>query len=472
MNVITLRCFRGLCTKLLCFAVGCWLGLYAPLVSAAAVTPTYKAEPCCRLCPRASDPTAYFSRFMTDHRFTIQGKDDWLFRTEVELNTRFDLDEAVFKSLSRMVKALTARGTQVVLVLLPQRGLIEADKLLPRDRARYDFDLALANYRQALQRFRNAGFIVPDYGLLAEQPDGTEYFFHRDGHWTPDGARRTSKLIADTVKQLPIYAKLRKTAFNTRELGLNRHPGILSIVASQICGGNFPAEVVKGYTTERAVNDPFADQPIPEVALVGTSFSATPTYHFSGFLQRDLQAEVFNASISGGNYGGALTRYLPSEAFQDSSPKVLIWEFAQHQISAANTVQLRQLIPLVDNGCAKKKPLLENDIKFVTDQDLTDVLFNGGGTLLTTKSRESMIDLQFADPSVDEILAEAWYLDGKHELLKVRINDYTRANGRFVVELNREPDFAEQPLIDFRVQIITPLSKPTSVSAKLCHHES
>jgi hypothetical protein len=50
------------------------------------------------------------------------------------------------------------------------------------------------------------------------------------------------------------------------------------------------------------------------------------------------------------------------------------------------------------------------------------------------------------------------------------MNDFTRANGRFVIELNREPDFAQQPLIMFRVQIVTPLPEPTTVSAKLCRH--
>jgi hypothetical protein len=53
-------------------------------------------------------------------------------------------------------------------------------------------------------------------------------------------------------------------------------------------------------------------------------------------------------------------------------------------------------------------------------------------------------------------------------MVRLRMNDYTRANGRFALELNRTPDFASQPLIDFRVQIVTHLTAPTSVSARLC----
>jgi alginate biosynthesis protein AlgX len=444
--------------------------LCSPTAHADVSAPAYRAETCCTLCPRAADPDVYVTRFMRDHRLTIQGTDDWLFRTEVDLATEFPMDEAVLADLARMVKAFHARGTQVLLLDLPQRGLLTADKLLPAERARYDLRTALANYRQALRRFRDVGFIVPDYGLLLEQPDGTEYFFHRDGHWTPDGARRTAALIADTVKQLEFYPGLRKKAFTTKPVGQQRHPGVLSIIASQICGGNYPSEVVSGYSTSPADVYPFGDEPIPQITLVGSSFSANPAYHFVGFLQQVLQADVLNTALAGGGYDGAMTQYLPAEAFQKNPPKLLSWEFSHPQIAAANHTQLRRLVPLIGDGCADKETLLTNAVQLSSGDDLTEVLFNGGGHIMPAKSRELLVDLQFADPAVSEILGEAWYLDGKHELLRIRMNDYTRANGRFVLELNREPDYSEQPLIDFRVQIVTPLAKPTTVAATLCRN--
>ena len=430
--------------------------------------PTYKAAPCCSLCPRAADPEAYVTRFMATNRLTIQGRDDWLFRTEVDLDTQFTLGEGTYAALGRFVKALNARGVQVVLLDLPRRGLLASDQLLPADRARYDARTALANYRRALQRFRDVGFIVPDYGKLIEKTDGTEYYFRRDGHWTPDGARRTADLIAETVKALPLYATLRKKTFTTKRQGLTRHPGVLAIVASQICGGNYPAEVVHGYVTSPEESDLFGEDPLPEITLVGTSFSATSTYHFAGFLQQALQTDVLNAALTGGNFDGALAQYLPTDAFQESPPKLMIWEFAHPQIAAVNPAQFRRLRPLVDNGCVGKDPLLQNEVKIGSDDGLTEVLFNGGGRILSVPSRELIVDLQFEDPAVSEIIAESWYLDGRHEALRVHLNDYTRANGRFAIELDHAPELAEQPLIDLRVQIVTRLAAPTSVKASLC----
>jgi alginate biosynthesis protein AlgX len=442
--------------------------LCSSTADAQAVAPVYRADSCCSLCPLAADPAYYVTRFMTSNRLVIEGTGDWLFRTETDLATDFTVNEAVYADLARMVEALNARGTQVLLVDLPRRGLLAADELLPADRERYDRTAALVNYRRALQRFRDAGFIVPDYGLLAERPDASDYFFHRDGHWTPEGARRSAELIADTVRRLPLFAVLPKKEFTTTAVGQQRHPGVLAIVASQICGGNYPAEVVSGYTTSPEEANPFGDESIPHVAVVGTSFSASPAYHFLGFLQQALQTDVLNTSLPGGNFDGAMTQYLPSELFQESPPKLLIWEFAHPQIAVATPMQMRRLVPLVSNGCASQEALLANDVPLSSGQELTAVLFNGGGKIIAARSRDLIVDLQFEDPAVSEILGEAWYLDGKHEQVRVRMNDFTRANGRFVIELNREPDFARQPLIVFRVQIVTPLSEPTTVSAKLC----
>jgi alginate biosynthesis protein AlgX len=448
------------------FVVG--LLLYSSTVEAQAPAPVYQVESCCSLCPLAADPAYYVTRFMTSNRLVIEGTGDWLFRTETDLDTDLAVSEAVYADLARMVTALNARGTQVLVLDIPPRGLFTADKLLPADRERYDRTSALANYRQTLQRFREIGFIVPDYGSLADLPDADDYFFRQDTHWTPEGARRTAELIADTVQALPLHAGLLRKEFTTTAVGLRRHPGVLAIVASQICGGNYPAEMISGYATSPKEANPFADEPIPQVAVVGSSFSASPAYHFLGFLQQALQADVLNTSVAGGNFDGAMTQYLLSELFQESPPKLLIWEFGHRQIAVANHTQMRRLVPLVSNGCADQRALLANDVALSFGQDLTAVLFNGGGHILTARSRDLVVDLQFEDPAVSEILGEAWYLDGKHEQVRVRMNDFTRANGRFVIELNREPDFAQQPLIMFRVQIVTPLSEPTTVSAKLC----
>lgn len=446
-------------------------GLLALPARAAAIdeaAPTFTADSCCELCPRAADPAVYVTQFLRDHQTLIAGSEQWLFRSNIDLMTAYTIDEAVLADLGRMVRALNRRGTEVLLFDFPPRGILHADRLLPGDRAGFDAVAALASYRAMLQRFRDIGFIVPDYGRFADQPDGGDYYFRRDGHWTPDGARRTAALMADTIAGLPMAGTLRHRPYATRSNGANRHPGVLSIAAMQLCGGQYPSEVVPGYVTDALKVDPFGDEPAPEIALVGTSFSATPTYHFAGFLEQALQASVLNLSLPGGNFDGAMTQYLLSDAFRSQPPRLLIWEFGHPQIAVANHGQMRRLVPLVDNGCVARTALISGEASLASGDDYASLLYNGGGQILRVPSRELVVDLQFGDPAVIEFLAESWYLDGKHEVLRVRLNDFTRSKGRFVIELDRSPDFADQPLIAFRVQIVTPIAAATKVSARLC----
>src|SRR5688572_7312659 len=118
--------------------------LYSSTAEAQGPAPVYQVESCCSLCPLAADPANYVTRFMTSNRLVIEGASEWLFRTETDLDTDFTVNEMVYADLARMVEALNARGTQVLMLDLPQRGLLAADKLLPADRERYDRTSALA----------------------------------------------------------------------------------------------------------------------------------------------------------------------------------------------------------------------------------------------------------------------------------------------------------------------------------------
>ena len=453
--------------KALLLALLCPLAAHSASLTTPEV-PTYAAAACCTLCPRASDPKAYVTQFLRDHQVLLQGRDDWLFHSKVELEANFPIEPQVLGDLGRLTRALKARGIDMLLLETPPRGLMHYAELQPGDQARFDYPRALATFRKDLETLRRAGFVVPDYGLLIEQKDPDDFYYHRDVHWTPEGARRTANLIADTVKKLPVYAKLKPQAFTTRQAGTSRQAGVLSLAASQLCGGHYPWEVSPTFVTEALDVDPFADVPPPEVVIVGTSFSGTPDYNFADFLQQSLQTVVQNVAISGGGPDGSLAQYLTSETFQKTPPKLLIWELSRLQISNLSPGVMRRLLSLIGNGCASQPVLLEAKVDIPAGDDFTDVLFNGGHRMVMEKSEDLLVDLQFADAAVGEFLTEVWYLDGKHEVLRVRLNDFTRTGGRFVLEMNHAPDFAKQPVIAVRLQMVSPLVKPTSVKAQLC----
>ncbi|MNY45936.1 Alginate biosynthesis protein AlgX precursor [compost metagenome] len=79
----------------------------------------------------------------------------------------------------------------------------------------------------------------------------------------------------------------------------------------------------------------FADNEIP-VALVGTSYSANPNWNFVGALQQALQSDVANYAEDGHGPVLPMLKYLQSDAFKNSPPQVLIWEFPERYLPMKN----------------------------------------------------------------------------------------------------------------------------------------
>lgn len=435
--------------------------------------PTYIAEECCTLCPRAGDPKTYVTSYLLDNRFLKAGHDGVIYRSEVDLRTDFAPEEdEVFNDIDRIGRALRARGITPAIVVVPPRGRALADALLPAEAAQYDAVAANQAYTDILGRFRAMGYIVPDMSRLYNEPlpNGEHVFFRRDGHWTPTAARRAAQLVVEEVKKYPIYNDIPHKEVTTKQSGLTRVGGAISLVAAGICGGYYPEEVVPKYETLVAASsdDLLGDTTFPSITLVGTSMSANPNYHFYGWLQTEFQADILNVAKSGGSIDGAMTEYLTSEAFLKNPPKLLIWEFVVQQLTLVRHSTMQRLVPRVGNGCVDSKLLLDNNVTIAPGQDHVEVLYNGGEKLFETPSKDLVVDMQFSDPTISEVSTEGWFLNGKVSPLRLRYNEFTDAKGRFVFEFSHHPEYASQPLTTLRVQIGSTIAGPAKLRVQLC----
>jgi alginate O-acetyltransferase complex protein AlgJ len=79
----------------------------------------------------------------------------------------------------------------------------------------------------------------------------------------------------------------------------------------------------------------FANNDIP-VALVGTSYSANPHWNFLGALQQSLKSDVVNYAEDGHGPILPMLKYLQTDAFKNSPPQVLIWEFPERYLPMKN----------------------------------------------------------------------------------------------------------------------------------------
>jgi len=435
----------------------------------------YNLEPCCDLCPAAKNAGNYNTKFLSLFSTLVEGQDDWLFRSDIELRNEFGPDGESLEALRRFNATLQAdKNVQLVLVYQPTRGLVHANKLI--NDSDFDFPLATKNYTSALERFRSAGVITPDLTPLINEPVSTEeYFFRRDHHWTPHGAMRTAKLVANRIKSLSVYKELEKKKYSHKKEGLIHKRGSMQIAFSQLCRQEFADQYVQDFLivqdddTEVSFDnqDLFGEgEGLPEVTLVGTSNSKSAVdYHFDGFLKEFLSVDVLNEAMASGSFNGSLLQYFPSVEFQDEPPKILIWEIpAYHSIS--RPLFYRQVTPLIYDGCQADEPILTQNLTLKSG--VNELLFYSSSNGGNMSSGELIVDFRFQDSQLKNLNATVWYINGRKERIRIQHPQRADTRGRFVFELKsigEWKDFNYMSIdIDWPAGVDT-----TRVEAKLCY---
>jgi len=343
---------------------------------------------------------------------------------------------------------------------------VDRNKLFPAERARFDYEKALGNYQAMLGRFARMGYHVPDLSPMTNEQQAHDFYFRGDQHWTPYGAERTAKIVAETVKKMPGFADIPHREFETKVSGRMGKTGTLHNMAGQLCGTSYAIQYMEQFSTEpkgeAADGDLFGDAGNPQITLVGTSHSGK-NYNFAGFLQQYIGADILNVAFPGGGLEGSMLQYLGSEAFQKTPPKVLIWEFSPLYRLDQETIY-RQMMALLDNGCEGKSA--DMSASTTVKPGKNELLVNSNNRDLRNSGHQ--VDIRFADTSVKTLHATLWYMNGRHEDIKIEKPQTSDTDGRFAFELRTDEDWANQNLLAVEVQGPEAGTAPQQVEAKIC----
>lgn len=424
----------------------------------ALAAPTYTAIPCCQLCPEAQQAKNYVTSYQQNFVTLMQAQGEWLFRSQEDLRTEFASTPEGYAHMKALRDAFKAKGVELVVVYQPTRGLVNREKLTPAQKAAFKYDLALKNYKAELGRLAATGLNVPDLTPLADEKlpaDQAEqdFYFRGDQHWTPYGSQRTAHLVADYVHQMKAFEGIPRKEFESHRIGRMGKKGTLHNVAGAMCNTSYAIQYMDQFTTEpksaSSGDDLFADATTPDITLVGTSHS-DKNYNFGGFLQEYIGADILNVAFPGGGLEGSMVQYLSSDEFQKHPPKILIWEFSPLYKLDQDSVY-RQMMALLDDGCTGKTALLHSTVQLKPGVQ-TDVLINGTGPIQDIRNGDYRIDLQYQDKSVKIIHAMMWYMNGRHEQLKLDKPKTVDTNGRFAFEMRTDKDWADQRLLALELQ--------------------
>jgi alginate biosynthesis protein AlgX len=405
-----------------------------------------------------------------------QGGDGWFFRAEnTDLDEFFVLDSESLAYVARLGAALRERGTRLVLMPVPTRALVAYDQL---DRAvplqgLYAKRDALAEFRAYVAAFRKAGLDVVDLDPEAIRARmGPAFYLKRDLHWTPQGAKLAAQIAATEIDRLlGARAAEGRATYVTRELRTEPMTGRLQTMINQFCDDAVPAQEVTVFNTERqgAGDGAASEQALfgdaggggPQVVLVGTSFSATPTFNFPGFLSEALGRSVLDYSISAGGLSTSMLSYLETSDFDRDPPDVLLWEFLGYHPFEEDGIAFRQMIAAAGGTCTGTERLVAEARVDVT----------GAGGLLAVPHDvppvtgwNGYLALEIPDRTVRRFTVEFDYADRDADIVTIDQAPPYESSSRFFLELSG--DFGS-PLRSVRIRGL-PEDRALSIDASVC----
>ncbi|MNO25831.1 Alginate biosynthesis protein AlgX precursor [compost metagenome] len=269
-----------------------------------------------------------------------EGCPGWLFLID-ELRPQPQAEhnaQAKAQAVIDLHRQLAQRGIQLLVAIVPDKSRVAGTALCRLNRPA-SLASRIDHWRGQLQAAQ-----VPVLDLSERlMPLGERAFLRTDSHWSEVGAQAAAEHVAQGVAELRI-APSPQQAFELTQAPVAPRPGDLVRVAGidglplalqppidQVAASHVQAQ--RQPAGDDDLDDLFGDSHLPSVALIGTSFSRNSG--FVGYLQRALGAPIGNFAKDGGEFSGAAKAYLGSPAFQQTPPKLLIWEIPERDIQTA-----------------------------------------------------------------------------------------------------------------------------------------
>lgn len=266
-----------------------------------------------------------------------QGCPGWLFLAdEMKIHAQADTDaEAKVAKVKAIQAWLAARDIRLLVAVVPDKSRIADEQLCSLERAPQLAERAV--HWQA--RLQAEGVPVLDLAP-ALQPLGSNAFLRTDTHWSEAGAQAAAQAVAAGVIEMGVTAtpsrswqrSQQEAAVRPGDLvrlaGLDWLPESLQPAVESVAASTFTA--AEDQSESMSEDDLFGDSQLPNVALIGTSFSRNS--NFVPFLEQALHASLGNFAKDGGEFSGAAEDYFVSPAFKQTPPQLLIWEIPERDL--------------------------------------------------------------------------------------------------------------------------------------------
>ena len=316
-----------------------------------------------------------FTLFNEGRPGVVLGRNQWLFSDE-EFKPWPNAEQNVagnYALVEGVRQTLKAHGVKLVMAVVPSKVRLYPEYMGDARPASIHADL----YRDFHAQLAASQIIAPDLlgPLQQAKQGGAQVFLRTDTHWTPDGAQVAAQQLAAAIgSQFPLSGEPQQ--FVTEAEKTEQHNGDLErfLPMDPLFSNLMPPSEPLEKRSTRAANDQadsedalFADSEVP-VTLVGTSYSANPNWNFVGALKQALRSDVINDSKDGHGPILPMLAYLKSDAFKNTPPQVLIWEFPERYLPVDNEIGDAdpQWVATLKEAGARQPQLAQNTAKSET----------------------------------------------------------------------------------------------------------
>ncbi|QLL14464.1 alginate O-acetyltransferase [Pseudomonas chlororaphis] len=286
-----------------------------------------------------------FKLFNEGRPGVVLGRDQWLYSDEEFhpiVNEELNL-QGNYALVEGVRQALKEKGVKLVMAIVPAKVRLYPEHLGDVQPASIHANL----YQDFHARVAADKILAPDLlgPLQQAKQNGQQVFLRTDTHWTPAGAEVAANQLAKAITdKAPLMGQPQRFVTEAEQTVVHKGDLRLFLPLDPLFENLMPAKEPLQKRVTRAADDQpaaddalFADNEVP-VALVGTSYSANPNWNFVGALKQALHSDVVSYAEDGHGPVLPMLSYLKSDAFKNSPPQVLIWEFPERYLPVNNEI--------------------------------------------------------------------------------------------------------------------------------------
>lgn len=254
------------------------------------------------------------------------GKSGWLYSREEYLwpTDALDNTDRNIETITSIQARLTEKNIALAIVLVPEKVSVY-DEHLVEPSAHVVNDI----HAKIVSDLRQRGIhVVSPLAQLREVKDSSQVYLKTDTHWTPEGAALVAQYAAlqleDWQGDQAFVTSVENDALHHGDL-FNFLPIQKEWLYPRIAPDNISKSTT--YLEDADSFDLFAEPEPIAMVLVGTSYSADPTWNFHGQIQQAFSREVLDYSEIGQGPIKPMLLYLQSEAFTSEEIRYVLWEF-------------------------------------------------------------------------------------------------------------------------------------------------